>query len=786
MESDDDLIFSVPAGAVQSPVQQTKLKRLKKASNISTTSTPESSFPPKSVTDDGGEPLLEERPGSPIGSPSPIAEIINISGLVTDSRSIKTNLIEEESVRSNRSFPSSDNFENEEGRHVNHGFSDELGALSQDGQDNLGSLDDCTAEAQEERNPGCTASVEIADVSGKMSAKKRSSTDGDDEKRRRKKKVKNADADCNPETPKATKRRLAKEKKCYLDMIHAESQRLLRETRDASFRPAPVVQKPISSVLEKIRQRKLEVLRKSYSSDVSDSFMNNDASLGDTTERRLHSAKGDKSQEGGNDDKDCGLPVPTMGAEDDFITVSEKISPRSVSGNKCDHGTRESISSALIQEHSTHSQSHSEDNQLEDGSSEPSKEDSKDNQLEDDSDKLCEEEYFSPSVLAEKLNEESILSESDLSEEEDDDKENIDPHPGGDPVKAFVDDEAEEEDDSDRELMIDHGSSDENEEKETGEHEEFKDLIASGYEEKAVDTERRDELHQKWLQQQDAAETENILQILKCGVPQKAEESLLYDEEEYDQCDRGSQDEEMPNLPPVSGSRIKTKELKLMISKMFTDSEDPFLSDEEENETRLARQLYHNKSEEAASFLSPVENDSSREVFGLIKKLNIAPENKRRAKTSSFLETLVKGSNGSSSSKSSFLGRAHSSSLPSARKQGVATVRSFVFGRDDSNSRSGISTSAESADLNRKEKQQAKKISAKHSTTSKSFSQEAKKETRTASGPSLFQILRASSVQSSASVYSEKLSSTSVFGQTQADYHFTAFKSSRKTAKVET
>ncbi|KAK4390678.1 putative serine/threonine protein kinase IREH1 [Sesamum angolense] len=34
------------------------------------------------------------------------------------------------------------------------------------------------------------------------------------------------------------------------------------ETRDASFRPIPVVQKPISSVLEKIRKRKLEISRK--------------------------------------------------------------------------------------------------------------------------------------------------------------------------------------------------------------------------------------------------------------------------------------------------------------------------------------------------------------------------------------------------------------------------------------------------------------------------------------------------------------------------------------------
>ena len=37
---------------------------------------------------------------------------------------------------------------------------------------------------------------------------------------------------------------------------------LLLETRDASFKPVPLVQKPISSVLEKIRKRKLEIAKK--------------------------------------------------------------------------------------------------------------------------------------------------------------------------------------------------------------------------------------------------------------------------------------------------------------------------------------------------------------------------------------------------------------------------------------------------------------------------------------------------------------------------------------------
>ncbi|KAL3632044.1 hypothetical protein CASFOL_025028 [Castilleja foliolosa] len=52
------------------------------------------------------------------------------------------------------------------------------------------------------------------------------------------------------------------ERKAYLNELHAESQRLLRETREASFKPIAVVQKPISSVVEKIRKRKLEISKK--------------------------------------------------------------------------------------------------------------------------------------------------------------------------------------------------------------------------------------------------------------------------------------------------------------------------------------------------------------------------------------------------------------------------------------------------------------------------------------------------------------------------------------------
>ena len=51
------------------------------------------------------------------------------------------------------------------------------------------------------------------------------------------------------------------------------------------------------------------------------------------------------------------------------------------------------------------------------------------------------------------------------------------------------------------------------------------DLIATGYEEAPVDHEKHNQLHQKWLEQQDAAGTNDILQRLKYG--KKTERTYL-------------------------------------------------------------------------------------------------------------------------------------------------------------------------------------------------------------------------------------------------------------------
>lgn len=187
------------------------------------------------------------------------------------------------------------------------------------------------------------------------------------------------------------------------------------------------------------------------------------------------------------------------------------------------------------------------------------------------------------------------------SDEEDNDKENIHPDlhrpielsssPKGDPVKAFVDDEAEEEDDSDNDLL----RFPENEEDEdNGESEEVNDIIATEYEEKPIDGEKRNQLHQQWLEHQDAAGTDNILQRLKYG-PEKRETTMLEGEdddgEEENEEEEESDDETLEDAGRANLVRMNSRKIKQMIPQMFTDKDDGYVSpDDEETEKRLVKQ----------------------------------------------------------------------------------------------------------------------------------------------------------------------------------------------------
>lgn len=188
------------------------------------------------------------------------------------------------------------------------------------------------------------------------------------------------------------------------------------------------------------------------------------------------------------------------------------------------------------------------------------------------------------------VNDSQLISSS--SGEEDNDKENVEPHasgivdadlsPKGDPVKNFIDEEAEEEDDSDNDLS----RFKENEEAEDiDDFEELNDMIATGYEEKPVDNERRNELHQKWLEQQDAAGTNNLMQRLKCGLGLR--DTLLPEKEtETDEDDEESDDEPKEDSLPQNSARVNTKKAKQIILQLFSEKEDAYLSDDDDDTLR--------------------------------------------------------------------------------------------------------------------------------------------------------------------------------------------------------
>ncbi|KAJ8762269.1 hypothetical protein K2173_007425 [Erythroxylum novogranatense] len=527
------------------------------------------------------------------------------------------------------------------------------------------------------------------------------------------------------------------ERRNRLKELRVESQRLLRETRDASFKPVPLVQKPISSILEKIRKRKLEVAKKSIVESRSTLLDDNDAfSIEDTVDFDVEIEYHKVAKTDNVNRKVCTGESKSSGSKDDFDQRHENAaSPR-----------------ASVEESKQKFRAPIDDTQ--DLALDSEKGDSLE-ELPDETPSSPLEEDMAPSVLAMNLKLDSA-SLHELYDEEDNDKENVDPllhgsvgfcsTPVGDPVKAFVDEEAEEEDDSDNDLGR---FQDDEEDEDNTDSEELKDMITQ-YEEKPADEEMRTELHQKWLEQQDAAGTENLIQKLRCGSKQ-GDKTLLEDtENEESEEDEDLFDNEPESVVPRNIVRMNMKKAKEMISQMFTDKNDIYQSsDDEETENRLVKERLSNEAEEQTTFLSPAEDRGSREIFGLIKKLNDAPDNRRRARITPSFHMLSIGGSRISSSKASFLSRSNKNSVPSLNKHGSGNVRSFVFERDDS--RSSASPSEESSVEIQTQNRSRKTTLARFSGTQlgSDSSQNPKNGRQTKSGPSLHEILRCPSLKSS-------------------------------------
>lgn len=159
----------------------------------------------------------------------------------------------------------------------------------------------------------------------------------------------------------------------------------------------------------------------------------------------------------------------------------------------------------------------------------------------------------------------------------------------GDPVKAFVDEEAEEEDDSDNDLQR---FRDNEEDEDDDDIEELNDMIATGYEEEPIDREKRDQLHQQWLEQQDTTGMDNLLQKLNCGSRLNESSSLEVEEEDEESKETENEsDDDIDDFVAQSDAvKINLKKVKQMIPQMFTDKEDAYVSSDEETEERLAKQ----------------------------------------------------------------------------------------------------------------------------------------------------------------------------------------------------
>ncbi|XP_023643392.1 protein starmaker isoform X1 [Capsella rubella] len=615
----------------------------------------------------------------------------------------------------------------------------------------------CDLESQEE----------FKDSETKEAGKKRQVPETSENKRDKKRNKKSDDFDELPIST-ASMNMTKKERREYLDQLRAENQRLLRETRDAAFEPAPLVRKPISSVLEKIRRRKEEISKQFISRKKSKS---NDICDQDDFEEVVAEDK----NEGMNLDSTSNQHPGRQHCSEDSAGPSGNLN--SPSNKRADNDPTHQDPSLRPQ------MNNSGDELLEKMSSRPL------------------EEVMTPSVVAMnlKLNlsplPEKSSKEAEYMKENSDSETNDDSSPG-DPVRKFIDEDAEEEDDSDNDLLRFEDEDDDEDE----EDDDLRDMIVSQFKEDPTDKDRRNELHQKWLEQQDAAGTEKLLQKLKRGLQQ--DETLLSEDEVDDDDDEEraedaddeevqkpeanedeNEDEEDPSH--ANSMRMTIKKIKEMIPLMFTDVDDVYVSsDDEEMEKKLMQQRLHRKMELKAKSSSSIGDENSEEILRHIKK----PEIKKKEKPSSYKERALMGMNKNpAASKSSFLGRLTKSSVSEgSRKRGLNVVRGYIFERDDSNGKSSNSVPEEPSvpETIIQEKSKPKRAPAKF-TASQSQERSATlqettvvKETSTRQRATLYEILKMSSKKTCFN------SHETVISRSHTESIFAAFKLDKKTVKT--
>lgn len=595
----------------------------------------------------------------------------------------------------------------------------------------------------------------------------------------------------------AVENRPHKKKRSEFDKIHAESQRLLRETRDVSFKSLPTINKPISSVLEKIRLRKLQLEQKAGkgSARLSKESKDDDASSEDLLKDNsdMESSDDDEKKDGALQENpetenkedfeeaniraplvnDSGIPkTPDTCAQTNLLEkdIVDDIPITSDGFRAPNDDTQDLFCNSQLSSGEDLDQNPGDSSQ--DG------------------------EEVAPELLSMNLKVDSHPDEEELFDE-DENKENVDPSPTKPteaitynrvaPVKAFVDDEAEDEDED---VLLGHGEDDASDDDEC---EDLEDIVATAEEEQPMDQSRRDELHRKWLEQQDAAATSDILLRLGCGKKQRGRQTrktTLLDEDDAIPFDNHGDDmiESDDKVGHHSSDSEESKhgdddfdmelEAPLKTTLDGDDAAAAFVSsDDEEVEERLMRERVLQDSEEQEMFLTPADDDTSREIFGLIKKVNIAPNGKKKPKTSQvFREILGSGVNSNSSSKSSFLGKT-SSSLQTSHKQGLGSSKSYIFGRDDSNSRHAISKTEGQEDTDQKENENNLSSTQRKFKSNESGKNAAKCVNDSGKGPSLFEILRRQTSEMDRTLQNRNTNESIENKPVNTMSHFAAFKS---------
>ncbi|KAJ4883815.1 Uncharacterized protein Rs2_33908 [Raphanus sativus] len=597
--------------------------------------------------------------------------------------------------------------------------------------------------------------------------KKRSVLDtSNNQGKKAKKSKKTVDFDELPASMNMTK----KERREYLDQLRAENQRLLRETRDAAFEPVPLVRKPISSVLEKIRRRKEEISKQFLSRKKSKSMDVDDGPFGEDV----------------NDFEEVVIEEENEDVNLEFKSTQNSHGQDSAGplGNSDSPSNKKSESNSTHQDPSLRSQTTNFGEE----------------RLEKTTTRSVEEVMTPPSVPANKLKRNPSPA-PDNSEEADYTKESYDPETHdsspGDPVRKFIDEVAEEEDDSDNDLLRFEDDDDEDEDEED---DDLRDMIASQFKEDPNDKYKRNELHQKWLEQQDAAGTEKLLHKLKRGLEQ--DKTSLFEDEDDDAGDEqmaedaddvevskpeASEDENEEDPSHATSMRMRIKKIKEMIPLMFTDENDVYVSsDDEETEKKLLQQrLYKKRLEQKAKFSSSTGDENSEEILRHIKK----PEIGKKAKPTSFKDRALMGMNKNPApSMASFLGKLTKSSISEgSRKRGSNVVRGYIFERDDSNSKSLNSVPEEPSvpETIVQEKSRPRRAPAKftasqsqdRSTTSQATTT-AEEEKSTRQRTTLYEILKMSSKKTSFT------SGETVISSSHTESIFAAFKLDTKLAKT--